>query len=215
MNQLKLWLHAVNVSIAAREPTPALITHDFLVEKNIVPKEWKPLISRSISDVSGSISYDNQVNIELDRSRITFSQICASSLESEPEIFDLAVRYLRATRRVPYHSIGLRWEILTYFDNPQEWLHKHFSNPDRKLPDNYYLEPRYIVVNDDSYLQLSFHVADITRADQDQPLEGIAIQGTIEVANFSDVNRLIKFTNQWRRFQVLIQESVGKILESA
>ena len=99
--------------------------------------------------------------------------------------------------------IGLRWEILTYFDNPQEWLHKHFSHPDRILPDNYYLEPRYIVIDDDCDLQISFHVVDITPSGQDQPLEAIAIQATIEVANLSDANRLIRLTNQWRRFSGL------------
>ena len=215
MKQLELWLHAVNVSIVAREPTPALVTHDFLVKRDIVPKGWKPLISSNISDVASSIAYDNQVNIELDRSRITFSQICASNIEFEPAIFDLASTYLRRTRNVPYHSIGLRWEILTYFDNPQEWLHKHFSHPDRMLPDNYYLEPRYIVIDDDNYLQISFHVADVTPTVQVQPLEAIAIQATIEVANLSDTNRLIRFTNQWRRFRDWIQESVTTILESA
>ncbi len=215
MNQLELWLHAVNISIVAREPTPALITHDFLVKKDIVPKEWKPLFSSSISDVGSSIAYDNEVNIELDRSRITFSQICASDIEFEPAIFDLATTFLRKTRSVPYHSIGLRWEILTYFDNPQEWLHKHFSHPDRMLPGNYYLEPRYIVIDGDNHLQLSFHVVDITPSGQDQPLGAIAIQATIEVANLSDTNRLIRLTNQWRRFRDWIRESVTTILESA
>ena len=215
MKQLELWLHAVNVSIVAREPTPALVTHDFLVKRDIVPKGWKPLISSNISDVASSIAYDNQVSIELDRSRITFSQVCASNIDFEPEIFDLAATYLRRTRKVPYHSIGLRWEILTYFDNPQEWLHKHFSHPDRMLPDNYYLEPRYIVIDDDNYLQISFHVADVTSTGQEKPLEAIAIQATIEVANLSDTNRLIRFTNQWRRFRDRIQESVTTILESA
>ena len=105
MNQLELWLHAVNISIVSREPTPALINHDFLVKKDIVPKEWKPLISSNISDVASSIAYDNQVNIEFDRSRITFSQICASGIEFEPAIFELATTFLRKTRRVPYHSI--------------------------------------------------------------------------------------------------------------
>jgi hypothetical protein len=37
MNDLKLWLHAVGVSIVAQEPALALITHDFLVKRNIVP----------------------------------------------------------------------------------------------------------------------------------------------------------------------------------
>lgn len=215
MNDLKLWLHAVGVSIVAQEPALALITHDFLVKRNIVPKEWKPLISNNISNVASSIAYDNQVNIDLDRSRITFSQICASGIEFEPAIFDLAATYLRRTRNVPYHSIGLRWEILTYFDNPQEWLHKHFSHPDRILPDNYYLEPRYIVIDDDCDLQISFHVVDITPSGQDQPLEAIAIQATIEVADLSDANRLIRLTNQWRRFRDWIQESVTTVLESA
>lgn len=214
MSDLDLWLHAVNVSIVAREPTPALVTHDFLVKRNIVPKEWKPLISSNNSDVASSIAYDNQVRIELDRSRITFSQICASGIEFEPEIFGLAVRFLSKTRKVPYHSIGLRWEILTYFDNPQEWLHKHFSHPDRRLPDNYYLEPRYIVIDDGTHLQISFHVADVTPTGQNQPLEAIAIQATIEFSDLSDTNRLIGLTNRWRRFRDWIQESVTTILES-
>ena len=215
MIELNLWLHAVNVSIVAREPTPELVTHDFLVKRDIVPKEWKPLISSSISDVANSIAYDNQVRIELDRSRITFSQICASDISYEPEIFDLAVSYLRRTRKVPYHSIGLRWEILTYFDNPQEWLHKHFSNPDRTLPDNYYLEPRYIVIRDDTHLQISFHVADITPTGKERSLEALAIQATIEFANLPDANRLIRISNRWRQYRDWVQESITTILESA
>ena len=214
MIELNLWLHAVNVSIVAREPTPELVTHDFLVKREIVPKEWKPLISSSVSDVASSIAYDNQVRIELDRSRITFSQICASDISYEPDIFDLAVSYLRRTRKVPYHSIGLRWEILTYFDNPQEWLHKHFSHPDRMLPDNYFLEPRYLVVENDTYLQISFHVADVKPTGTEKPLEAIAIQATIEFADLSDTNRLIRLTSQWRQFRDWIQKSVTTILGS-
>ena len=83
------------------------------------------------------------------------------------------------------------------------------------LPGNYYLEPRYIVIDDDNHLQLSFHVVDITPSGQDQPMEAIAIQATIEVANLSDTNRLIRLTNQWRRFRDWIRESVTTILESA
>ena len=215
MNQLEAWLDAVNVSIVAREPIPTPITHDFLVKSNIVPKEWKPLISSNISDVASSIAYDNQVNIDLDRSRITFSQICASGIEFEPAIFDLAATFLRKTRNVPYHGIGLSWKILTFLDNPQEWLHIHFSHPDRILPDNYYLEPRYIVIEHDCELLISFHVVDITTPGQNQPLEAIAIQATVEVADILDRNRPVKIVNQWRRFRDLIRESITTILESA
>ena len=123
-------LLAVGVALGADPHVPALLTHEFLTEKEIVPKGW--VAQDSISSAHGprsQISYENVI-FQLNEDVLKIIEQCGPGFENDYDIFDFALSYLDESES-SYHTVGLNMSMCVENAYPSEWIGSKFCRKDR------------------------------------------------------------------------------------
>ena len=119
-------LHSVSVVVTAQFHNPSILNPDFLVSRQIVPKDWAVAETLTTPPVS-VVKYENRVEWSVDQSRLTVAEKSGPAFEESYRVHQLVVAYLQKLPHVPYRSLGLNCQVSTPQSNPQRWLTERFG----------------------------------------------------------------------------------------
>ena len=125
---------AVVVLVAERPITTDTLRADILRESGITPPEWEEIPPNE----GGNrifIPYSNGVSISAQTNRCVFQQTFNDETVDDhaSKIYDVAKRYLDATRLVQYRFIGINWTLYHTVADPKDWMRVHLLNPEKSL----------------------------------------------------------------------------------
>ena len=125
------------VLVAERPITSDTLRADILRESGITPPEWEE-IPPSESSARIFIAYSNGVSISAQTNRCVFQQTFNDEIVDghAHKIYDVAKRYVDATRLVPYRLVGINWTLHHKVADPKDWMRVNLLNPE-KFPEIY------------------------------------------------------------------------------
>jgi hypothetical protein len=135
MNQHGWITQSASVVLVAERPINAdTLNPDILRESGITPAHWE-VIPPDENRPRTFIAYSNGVTISAQNTRCVFQQNFNSAhvTDSADSIYDVAKRYVDATRLVQYRFVGINWALQKAVSDPKEWMRIHLLNPEKPV----------------------------------------------------------------------------------
>ena len=130
------WItQSASVVLVAERPINAdTLNPDILRETAITPAHWE-VIPPDENRPRTFIAYSNGITVSAQNTRCVFQQNFNSAhvADSADSIYDVAKRYVDATRLVQYRFVGINWALLKAVPDPKEWMRIHLLNPVRPV----------------------------------------------------------------------------------
>ena len=122
------------VLVAERSINADTLNPDILRESGITPPHWEA-IPPDENRPRTFIAYSNGVTISAQNTRCVFQQNFNSAhvYDRADSIYDVAQRYVDATRLVQYRFVGINWALLKAVSDPKEWMRIHLLNPEEPV----------------------------------------------------------------------------------
>ena len=135
MAQQSWIIRNASVVLLAERPINAdTLKAEILRESGITPAEWES-IEPNEGRTQPFIAYSNGVTISAQNTRCVFQQNFNDETVDDPadEIYEVAKRYVDATRLTQYRFVGINWALYRTVPDPKDWLRTHLLNPDNPV----------------------------------------------------------------------------------
>lgn len=130
------WItQSASVVLVAERPIGAdTLNPDILRESGITPADWE-VIPPDENRPRTFIAYSNGVTISAQNTRCVFQQNFNNTqvTNSADSIYDVAKRYVDATRLVQYRFVGINWALQKAVPDPKEWMRIHLLNSEKPV----------------------------------------------------------------------------------
>lgn len=149
-------LRSVSIVVTAQVHNPSILNPDFLKTKEIVPDSWKVAETITTPPIS-RVTFENGVSWTVEEPKMTVTQPCASSFDTDYEIYELAVEYVTKLPYVPYRDLGLNCQVTMERRNPDQWVTRRFLKPghwNKGSPKILSFAPSFLVDADDAQCSL-------------------------------------------------------------
>ena len=122
------------VLVAERRIDTETLDADILRDAGITPFEWEGTVSDE-SRGRNFLDYGDGITISAQNTRCVVQQNFndEADLGINDEIYQVAKRYIDATRLVRYRFLGLNWSLYQRVANPRDWFIAHLLNPNNSL----------------------------------------------------------------------------------
>ena len=117
-------LHSLNIVILAESHDPMILNPSVLVDRGIVPTDWKVVKSQN-SLIESTVQYE-EIVLNINPSRLEFVEGCESPFRDKYRVYGLADAYLSVFPYVPYKSLGINHKVYMDIENPEQWIRQHF-----------------------------------------------------------------------------------------
>ena len=124
-SDLNFQLHSVGVVITAQDHNPSVLTSEFLLSSDIVPKAWEVQDAINVPPLS-LVRFRNGMQWTLDQSRLVITEACEPKFQDSYRVHSSAIKYLQKIDYVPYRSLGLNCGVSMVFEDPARWFVKQF-----------------------------------------------------------------------------------------
>jgi hypothetical protein len=130
------WItQSASVVLVAHRPINAdTLSADILRESGITPQQWEA-VPPDESRPGTFIAYSNGVSISAQNNRCVFQQTFDDETVADNghKIYEVAKRYVDATKLVQYRFIGINWTLHHPVADPKEWMRAHLLNPEKSV----------------------------------------------------------------------------------
>ena len=126
--------NAFIVLVAERPIDTDMLNPEILRESGITPAQWE-LVEPTEGRAGTFIAYRNGITISAQNTRCVFQQNFNDETVGDPAdgIYDVAKRYVDATRLVQYRHVGINWALYQTVPDPKDWLRAYILNPDNSV----------------------------------------------------------------------------------
>ena len=130
------WItRSVSIVLVAERPIDAdTLNAEILREAGITPAEWE-LTEPTEDRAEPFIAYRNGITISAQNTRCVFQHNFNDETVggNADEIYDVAKRYVDATRLGQYRFVGINWALYQAVPDPNDWLRVHLLNPNKSV----------------------------------------------------------------------------------
>ena len=207
------YLHSINVVVTAESHNPSVLTGDFLVDSDIVPRDW--VLDQAINlPPFALLRYQRGIQWTLDQSHLIVTQECNGTFRDSYDAHDCVKKYLERMEAVPYRSLGLNCLVSLESDDPRQALTSRFLRDGPWLGGSYQLLgmiPSFAFQADGPVLNLSCGVPAVGG---DQP-DGIQVQCNVHHEGPHNARELIEAIGQWQRHQTRIVDTLNVLFGGA
>ena len=122
------------VLLAERPISADTLTAEILRESGITPPEWE-LTEPNEGRAPPFIAYRNGITISVQNNRCVFQLNFNDETvgDNANEVYEVAKRYVDATKLVQYRFIGMNWALYQTVPDPKDWLRIHLLNPGKSV----------------------------------------------------------------------------------
>ena len=209
----EIQLNSISVVVTAESHNPSVLTGDFLVDSEIVPRDWA--LDHAINlPPFALLHYKNGIQWTLDQSHLIVTQECNGSFQDSYYAHDCVRKYLDRMEAVPYRSLGLNCLISLESDNPQQALTDRFLKQGPWLDEPFGLLgmiPTFVFEAEGPVLNLSCGVPAV-EAEQSG---GIQVQCNVHHEGPHTAKELIEAIYQWQRHQNRIVDTLNVLFGGA
>ena len=159
----EIWLHSLDVVIAAKYHNPSILNKDFLVRHRMVPESWKT-VENIITPPVSVIKFSNGVQWMIDQDKLIITETCNRPFQQneDSKVHERASMYVKMLPHTPYTALGLNCTVSVIRKDPDIWITQRFLNTafhDQGLT----MQPKFTINTGDAILNLTFGVGDMKR----------------------------------------------------
>ena len=198
--------------VTADDHNPTILNPCFLEREGIVRSEW----GWNLADTNfttppvAMVSYDSRVNITLEIKKLQVTDSNCTS-PSESKAGEIVNSYLRVLRHIPYKAIGINFQYIIDYTNPDAFMKRHFLRKgkwDTNCHPLRRLGLRFVYPLDNGRIRMSL---DSARISGDDPKDVISVSTNFHrdcVSQTSADKQIIEylknFESDWKRSNLII-----------